>query len=246
MNFDLEVVESIDSTTLELMRRRAPDAPVGKALLARTQDGGRGRSERVWESPSGGMYLSIVLKSSFPHGLSLLGAKALLEYLRRFSLVAQLRWPNDVIVSGRKVGGVLPVVRYVGNRMERAVLGVGLNVAQDSQDFSPELRPFLTTLAQECSPRSWDTVEVAKGYLAVLLEELEKLNREGVAVLASRCESDLEGLGDPRPVVLVEPGKEPLVLSEVVGLDSDGALRLRCGRLDGLGRDQRLRLGSSP
>ena len=243
MNFLLEVVDSVDSTTAELLRRTSIEAPLGTALLALRQHGGRGRSERVWESPVGGMYLSVVLETNTPQGLSLLGAKALIELLKSNSLSPQLRWPNDVILAGKKVGGVLPVVRYSGNRLERAVLGVGFNVNQKLEEFSPELQPALTTLSRERPSRTWDVVEVAESYLLILKAELEALNQDGLARLARRCESDLEGIGDSRSAVLVEPGCDPVVLSRITGLDSEGALLFEDdSRLSALGREQRLRL----
>lgn len=242
MSSPLEVVPTIDSTTAELLRRDPEDAPVGAALLALAQTGGRGRSERVWESPTGGMYLSVVVSTEIPEGLSLLGAKALLELVAGYGGKARLRWPNDVTLRGRKLGGVLPVVRYSGNRLERAVLGVGLNVFSSPEHFTSELRAHLTTLALECPVREWDVVEVARRYLELLALELQFLEDQGLAAFVERCQGALEGRGEQRIPVLVEPGKSPVELAPVDKLDPDGALRLVDGsRLDCLGREQRLR-----
>ncbi len=242
MSSPLEVVEVIDSTTAELLRRDPEDAPAGSALLALSQSGGRGRSERVWESPRGGMYLSVVISTDRPEGLSLVGAKTLIRMVGECGVRARLRWPNDVTVKARKLGGVLPVVRYSGNRIERAVLGVGLNVVSPPESFPPELRPELTTLALECGAEEWDVVEVAIRYLELLASELGFLNEEGLAAFVGRCQEDLEGRDEQRVPVLVEPGKRPVELAPVDKLDWDGALRLIDGsRIDSLGREQRLR-----
>lgn len=240
--FSLRVVESIDSTTAELLRLPLEQAPPGTALLALSQSGGRGRSDRVWESPPGGMYLSVVLRPSTPQGLSLVGARALLDLLESLGLQGMLRWPNDVMLAGRKVGGVLPVARYQGNSLERAVLGVGLNVLQSPASFSPALRSQATSLAQLLPRAAWDVERVARRYLRSLETALASLEREGLPAFCRACEPYLEGLADGRSPVLVQPDQPPQPLATVVGLADDGALRLADGTvLASLGRDQRLR-----
>lgn len=238
----LKVVATIDSTNAELMRLSPAQVQPGVALLALTQSGGRGRSDRVWESAPGGMYLSIVLLPKTPQGLSLLGAKALLRLLESYGLRGALRWPNDVMIDGRKLGGVLPVARYQGNRLERAVLGVGLNVAQPLSSFAEELRAHVTTLQTQLPLRSWDVVEVARSYLRALEVEWEALEGAGLGELCRRCEPYLEGLGGSRQPVLVQPGQQARPLAAILGLSDDGGLRLGDGRvLESLARDERLR-----
>ena len=186
------------------------------------------------------MYLSVVVGVEEPQGLALLGAKALLDLVSGFGVKARLRWPNDVMVSGRKLGGVLPVVRYAGNRLERAVLGVGLNVCPEVSHFPCDLE--FTTLASERPDLEWSVPDVARVYLAKLDTYLDVLSTQGLARFVKRCQSDLEGTEPARIPVLVEPGGAPIRLAPIVGLDPDGALRLRDGtRLESLGREQRLR-----
>lgn len=236
----LEVVEMIDSTTAELLRRPSSQAAPGTALLALRQQAGKGRSERAWISPLGGMYLSLVVEVDKPQGLALLGAKALLDLVSGFGVKAKLRWPNDVMVSGRKLGGVLPVVRYAGNRLERAVLGVGLNVCPEVSHFPDDLE--FTTLASERPEVAWSVPDVARRYLAKFETHLNILSSQGLACFVEHCQSDLEGTDPGRIPILVEPGVAPRRLAPIVGLDHDGALRLSDGtRLESLGREQRLR-----
>jgi BirA family biotin operon repressor/biotin-[acetyl-CoA-carboxylase] ligase len=189
------------------------------------------------------MYLSVVLNPSEPQGLALLGAIALIRLLQGWGVASRLRWPNDVMVEGRKIGGVLPVARYQGNALERAVLGVGLNVCQQEQDFPPELRDHVTVLARHVSTTLPPVPEVALLYLEQLDLELAHLESAGLAQLCRSCEPWLEGVGESgRQALLVSPGQPPTVLGEVVGLAGDGALLLSSGRrVDALGRDERLR-----
>lgn len=237
------MVPTIDSTNAELLRLPVEQAPPGSALLALSQTGGRGRSERVWESPPGGMYLSVVLLPREPQGLALLGAWALLRLLQEFGLSPRLRWPNDVMVGGKKIGGVLPVARYQGNRLERAILGVGLNVAQEAVAFPEELRSQLTTLAREATESVPSVPTLAHRYLDTLALEMERMEETGLSALCLTCQPYLEGVGEPgRLAVLVEPGQPPRILGEVAGLAGDGALLLKSGQsLATLGRQERLR-----
>jgi BirA family biotin operon repressor/biotin-[acetyl-CoA-carboxylase] ligase len=193
------------------------------------------------------MYLSAALLPRWPQGLSLLGAKALLRLVESFGLRGKLRWPNDVTLEGRKIGGVLPVARYQGNALERAILGVGLNVCQPLQAFPAELRPSLTTLALACPGTDWDVPKVARAYLRALEVEMADLEQHGLARLSRACEPYLEGLGDGRLPVLVTPDQRHQSLPPVAGLSPTGALLLEGGEvLDTLGRDQRLRFSDEP
>ena len=239
----LTIVEAIDSTNAELLRATLDQFPPGSALLALLQSGGRGRSDRVWESPRGGMYLSIMLLPDNPQGLSLLGAKAILRLLESYGLKGTLRWPNDVMVEGKKLGGVLPVARYQGNHLERAVLGVGLNVCQPLEAFPADLRHRVTTLQQLRPSRDWkDVPRVAQAYLRSLEVEWESLQVNDLAHLCAQCEPYLEGVASDRRPVLVQPGRPPQILPSIEGLTAHGALRLTGGEvLESLGREERLR-----
>lgn len=239
----LTVVESIDSTLAELMRAPKAQAVPGTALLALTQTAGRGRSDRLWESPLGGVYLSVVIGVKDPRGLSLLGALAGIRLLEKFGLAPRLRWPNDLMIGSKKIAGLLPVTRYCGNELERAVLGVGLNVAQNMKSLAPELQNRATTLELSLGGRILDVVDVAKAYLDHLYEELPSFDSvAGLVALTKRCEPYLEGLGENRKAVVVHPTAPPRVMGPLSGLAPDGALLFEGGqRLDSLGLDERLR-----
>lgn len=109
-------------------------APSGAAVLALRQSSGRGRGSRVWESPPGGLYLSMVLRSvlpaAFAGALVLEAARSLLETLEASGIRGvSFRWPNDLLAGSRKLGGIL-AESYGGlDRPEFYVLGVGVNAA---------------------------------------------------------------------------------------------------------------------
>lgn len=253
MNFAdrLQVVERLDSTNSALLALPREQFVHGSSILALEQTSGRGRYHREWVSKRGGMYLSIGLTKVNPSGMALLGALSCIRLLEEFGLNPRLRWPNDVLVGGKKISGVLPVTRYQGNVLERIVLGIGLNISQSLEDFPDGLGQEVTSLAKELGERSWSVVAVAKTYLGWLQRELKLYEaKAGLSGLCSRSETYLEGLDQKGHMVLVDCDGLPessLRLGSVLGLASDGALLLEgYGRLDALGSTQKLRFESHP
>ena len=107
-------------------------APHGFVSISETQSAGRGRLNRSWISPRGGIWLSILLRppgrQSFPDSLPLLGALAIAKTVSsQLMLKARVRWPNDVVVDNRKIAGVLAEAKSKGNELAYAILGLGIN-----------------------------------------------------------------------------------------------------------------------
>jgi BirA family biotin operon repressor/biotin-[acetyl-CoA-carboxylase] ligase len=128
-------LESVDSTNEEVRRRAAAGAPEGLVVVADSQTAGRGRRGHTWHSPPGaGVYLSLLLRPKVPAAeavaLPLRAGLATCRALRALGLEPVLKWPNDVLVGGRKVAGIL--VESVTGReglVDVAVVGIGVNVA---------------------------------------------------------------------------------------------------------------------
>jgi BirA family biotin operon repressor/biotin-[acetyl-CoA-carboxylase] ligase len=106
-------------------------APEGTVVVAQIQTAGRGRSGRAWASPSGGLYMSIILRPETlaqPQLLSLVGALAVVRGIKSSTGIdSEIRWPNDVLILGKKVSGVVVEASYSAQKLSFAVLGVGLN-----------------------------------------------------------------------------------------------------------------------
>lgn len=136
----LRVADSTNERARELAARGAPH---GTLVTARAQTAGRGRQGRSWAAPPGrALVCSLVLREP-PRLLPLAAGVAVAEVAGAGALV---KWPNDVLLGGRKVAGIL----VEGRPQERwAVLGIGLNVAVRHQDFPPELRDRAGTLGLE-------------------------------------------------------------------------------------------------
>ena len=125
----------IDSTNDEAKRLIEKGEPHGTLIIADEQTAGRGRSGRTWVTPPmSAIAMSLILRPTAPDHLhltqiSLLGGLAVLEGIQRaIKLTPQLKWPNDVLINGSKVAGVLAESLFVGDRLEAVIVGMGVNV----------------------------------------------------------------------------------------------------------------------
>jgi BirA family transcriptional regulator, biotin operon repressor / biotin---[acetyl-CoA-carboxylase] ligase len=129
--FYLHGVDQIDSTNRALTEMMAAGAPAGTVLVANTQRSGRGQWGRRWQSPLGGLYLSLGLKPDLPARrsayLTLASAWGVATSLANLGLPVQVKWPNDLVAGGKKLGGVLAETRIVGEQVQDVVIGLGLN-----------------------------------------------------------------------------------------------------------------------
>lgn len=222
----LEVAWSLDSTNSELLRR---DTPVSgcAVLLAERQTGGRGRRGRNWVSPlAAHVYLSVARRFGGGlarlGGLSLVAGVAVAEGLRDLGLAQiALKWPNDLVVEGRKLGGLLVEGGGEAGGPARAVIGVGLNVRMPAQQAASIDQPWLD-LAQAL-PQPVTRTAVAAAVLARLLPALEAFDAEGLAPFRPRYAA-LDALYGREVVVHLDGGQ---VLGTAEGIAEDGALRLR-------------------
>src|ERR1700733_6540894 len=141
-------------STNELAREMAVQGAVeGTTILAREQTAGRGRLGRTWTSAAGeGLYVSIILRPKVqPRRFSIMtlaSAVAVAETLiSEFAVTPDIKWPNDVLVSDRKVCGILLETATEGDKLEYAILGIGVNLGQP--DFPDDIRESSTSLLLE-------------------------------------------------------------------------------------------------
>lgn len=227
-------VEETDSTN-RLARELWEAGAIGHGdvVVAARQTRGRGRRGRRWESPPGGLWFSLLLRPSLAPAqvapFSLVCAVAVAEALQRFVPVpVQVKWPNDVLVGGRKAAGVLLEMQAEFDRIEYVIAGIGINVNLDREVFPAPLRGLVTSLQAEAgTPLPLETVlqEVLGGLQACFGEfvasgwppfrrRFQRLcAHRGRLIRVCQGESWLEGIDE--------------------GVDADGCLRLRLvdGRL---------------
>ncbi len=203
-------------------------APEGTVVMAETQTAGRGRFGRRWFSPKGGLWFSLILKPMLrPEEtvkLVFLASLAATETLRGlYGLKAETKWPNDVLVDGRKVCGILSEMKTTGERVECAIIGVGVNANFDVEStFSQELKAYATSL-QTLLGKQVALEELFR----VLLEKMESFYMvfltEGFTQILEKWKSYASFLGSK-----VEVSSEGEKLEgTALDVDRDGALVLR-------------------
>jgi BirA family transcriptional regulator, biotin operon repressor / biotin---[acetyl-CoA-carboxylase] ligase len=177
---------SIDSTSTRLKELARGGAAEWTVVLADLQTGGRGREGRTWVSPPGGLYLSVLLRPRLESVglLPLAAGVAVAEAAGELGVRTELKWPNDVLASGRKLAGILSEAASGPAGVEWAVLGVGVNVSQDASSLPPGMRDDATSLAAE-GARDVPVPAVAAAVLARLAGAYETLRSGPGAVLSA-------------------------------------------------------------
>ena len=216
----------VDSTQTMLARLAEADAPEGTVVTARHQLVGRGSRGRHWWDESGGSLLtSVLLRPPLPIAaapqLSLVAGLAVSDALVRVAgVAARIRWPNDVLVDGRKICGVLPeAMSRVDGSLACVLLGVGINV--DQIEFPGELRDRATSL-RLATGRAHDQRHI----LSAVLLSLDRRYREwlvsGFAGLREEWRGRSITLGEP---VKIADGR----VGVAVDVDETGALLVDAG-----------------
>ncbi len=140
------------TSTMEVARREAQQgAAEGTVIIADEQTAGRGRLRRVWLSPKGSIALSVILYPSVTNlpSLIMLASLAVVHSIETVTgLRTQIKWPNDVLINGRKVCGILIESDVRGNIVNYAIIGIGINVNLKVADF-PDILSIATSLSDE-------------------------------------------------------------------------------------------------
>lgn len=221
----LEVAWSLDSTNAELLRRPAP-ARGCEVLLAETQRGGRGRRGRTWASPlAANLYLSASRQFSGGlarlGGLSLVAGVACAEALHASGYTGvRLKWPNDLLLHGRKLGGLLVEGGGEHGGPVRAVVGLGLNVAMPASAAAGIDQPWIDLSAHALPVSRNQLVAVL---LQHLLPALSRFDEQGLAPFLPRYAA-LDAL--QRQSIHVHAADGSVEHGQALGIAEDGALRV--------------------
>ncbi len=218
----------VDSTNRWLAEKADAGAAEGYVVTADTQTAGRGRLDRGWHSPPAlNLYASLLLRPTVPldraASLTLLLGLAVRRAVRSLAagLAVRIKWPNDIWIDGRKLGGILCEMRAETDRIHHVVAGIGLNVNTTARDFPPDIRASAISLRQ-ASALFFPRAEV----LAAILNELEPVYREW---LNQGLAPFLDELNDAdllkgRTVTLAQG--DQLLSGVATGIARDGALLL--------------------
>ena len=215
----------IDSTNSYARRLAEQGAPDGEVVIAEQQTQGRGRLGRSWVSPPYvNLYFSVILRPVLPpiHApqITLTAAVALADAVAAFvSRPPVIKWPNDILIDGRKLAGVLTESSCTSERIEFVILGIGVNVNYPRDLMADVIREGATSL-MEVGQKSVSR----EAFLRRLIQDLDRcygiLQESGFGAIAPRWEAYF---GQREQKVKVELEHEVLI-GEAKGIDSDGAL----------------------
>jgi BirA family biotin operon repressor/biotin-[acetyl-CoA-carboxylase] ligase len=175
-------LECVDSTQNYGRKLANAGAPEGTVVVALEQRAGKGRMSRLWSSPKGGLWFTLLLRPLIPmremYKLTLLFGVSVARALESYGLRPRLKWPNDLLVNGKKICGVLIETSGEPDRVDYVLVGIGLNVNFSPRDLPDEIRSSSTSMYDVLNRRV-DRAEL----LGRILEGSERLylsaTREG-------------------------------------------------------------------
>ena len=217
-------LDECDSTNDEAARLARAGARHGTIVTARAQRAGRGRDGRAWASPrDAGLYLSAVIRPPLPlidvPPMTLAIGVGLCDAARAMGAAVVLKWPNDALVRGRKLAGVLVEAHSQGQRLDAVVVGIGVNLAPGA--LPPELAATATTLADAVGAPI-DRAAFVDQLLAQVECWIDRYIASGLPAIAPAWRDRMApGITARARVDGVE------LCGELAGLDGDGALLLR-------------------
>ncbi|HEB02620.1 MAG TPA: biotin--[acetyl-CoA-carboxylase] ligase [Nitrospirae bacterium] len=222
-------LESTESTNDHAMALAKDGAPSGTLVAADAQTAGRGRLGREWVSPPGlNLYFSIILRPELSSRaiplITLMCAVEAAGALRNVTgAEVKLKWPNDLLLDGRKLGGILVESHMKGTSTEFAVAGIGINVNSREQDFiTPEVKAIATSLFMACG-RKHPRAPLLKSVSEGVIKGAGALAQGGTEEMLALWRVMSATLG--RRVRAGDPGQEHE--GEAIDLDTDGRLLVR-------------------
>lgn len=220
LKFSFHLFETIPSTNQALWQLIAEGAEPGTVVIATQQTSGRGQWGRQWSSPPGGLYLSVALApdllAAHSYRLTLCSAWGIAMALRDRDIPVNLKWPNDLILEGRKLGGILTETKVRQEKITHAVVGVGINWTNWVPATGINLQSFQTN---RLSPAIDSLEMLAAVALLGIASGYEMRSPEGIQTLLPSYQQLLTSMGKTISV----NGHSGVV----VGINPDGELKVK-------------------
>lgn len=240
IDWRLHFLDTVDSTNLVALELAPEGVPEGTIVVADCQTGGKGRLHRTWQSPPGcNLYASLLVRPRINPAdapqLTLVAGVAAAEMLASFCPEGvALKWPNDVLIRGRKACGILTELRMAGEKIDAVVVGIGINVNMRRADFDPAYREIATSLREETG-KAQSREEAAFRLCEGFEKWYETFRCEGFAPVREAWLARSEMPGRRVRVLFGDEAQE----GRVAGIDQDGALLIA----DELGAIRRVIVG---
>ncbi len=232
--------QQIGSTNDQAMQLASQGAPHGTLVVAEEQTRGKGRLSRPWiSSPGHGIYLSVILRTPLPlneaYHATTVAAISLAEVLiSRYGLSAMIKWPNDILVAGKKVAGILTEMQSDQDYTRFLVVGIGINVNHGREDLAGPFRYPATSVAMEAG-RPANRKELLLSFLERFEVQYDLFLEEGFSVFLARLTELSAVLGK---TIKITTGNTE-VTGKAVGFTEEGGLRI----LTEAGKDQVIWVG---
>jgi BirA family transcriptional regulator, biotin operon repressor / biotin---[acetyl-CoA-carboxylase] ligase len=226
-----------DSTNVRAKYLAGDGAPEGTVVVAEKQTQGKGRKGRSWFSPPGeGIYTSIILRPPISPNeapkLTLMASVAVAEALLSLtSLKINIKWPNDVLINGRKIAGILTEISTDMDRIDYVVIGVGINVNMARESLHPDIKKTATSVLMETG-KPFPRIALLRAYLEWLEIYYDTFKTKGFDPVMNRWRNLADIVGRKISVDLMDR----VQMGEVLDIDKDGFLILR----DSEGRIERI------
>jgi BirA family transcriptional regulator, biotin operon repressor / biotin---[acetyl-CoA-carboxylase] ligase len=223
------VKDTLDSTNSEAERLLNANHRTPFVVFANKQENGRGRLGRKWHSPAtGNLYLSVAFRPKLPARelpvSSLWFGLRICQFLRKTTgLALQIKWPNDLLLDGRKVGGMLAEAKIDVDCIRGLIFGLGLNVNARRKHFPKSIARLSCSLA-ESSDHSIRLHELASGLVQCIIKTYDEFADGSDPAVLRKEWQEIDALRNQS--ITARCGKETLVGS-VRGIDANGALLLR-------------------
>jgi BirA family transcriptional regulator, biotin operon repressor / biotin---[acetyl-CoA-carboxylase] ligase len=201
LDFNIYIFDTLPSTNEKLAQLVAEEnVSPGTMVIAKQQTAGRGQRGKKWDSAIGGLYLSLAISPDLPaeniHQLTMGIAWGIAHQLRQQGLPVSIKWPNDLMLADRKLGGILTQTRICQGKIYQAIVGVGINYANPvagrainlapSNDYQPNYLNFSLEMLTSCTIRG-----IISGYKQCTPKTIDRLLSDYLELLNVRKRSIL-------------------------------------------------------
>lgn len=214
------------NSTNEKADELAANVEEGTVIIAEKQKKGIGRFGREWLSPKGGVYVSVILKPKISpidaSKMTLTTGIAVAKVIRKLGLDATLKWPNDVLIHGKKVGGILTSMSTKDGKVEYIIVGIGINANIYISTFPKELQKSVTSLKEELK-KEVSLEKIIGDILYEVETNYETFKKGNIAYLLNEWKRLSDTIGKKVKIKM----RTEIIEGEAVGVNRDGALILK-------------------
>ncbi|MFH5781227.1 biotin--[acetyl-CoA-carboxylase] ligase [Heyndrickxia oleronia] len=224
----IQYLDTIDSTQKVAHQLAQEGCPEGTIVVAEEQTNGRGRLTRHWHSPKfTGIWMSIVLRPKLPPfkapQFTLITAVAVVQAIEQLcDLQPEIKWPNDILIKGKKVTGILTELQADSDKIHSIIIGIGINVNQTREDFPEELHSVATSIAIENGGKLSRSILIQQ-----ILANLEKYYQiyldKGFAPLKLLWEIYAISIGKD----IIARTVNEVIAGKAIGISDEGVLKIQ-------------------